>query len=917
VSIVIPVYNRASMIGQSVESCLAQTAKRVEIVIVDDGSSDDLTTALAPYADRIVLRRQENRGISHARRAAIEAASGDFIHFLDSDDVLLPECIEEKLQAFAAVPDARLCYSGNVGYDPDVVWRAFNFYENPDGGPMCPTTDFLRSIVHRLPFLPSTVMMPRWVLLQIDAFKEGLRRGEDTRLWFQLAKHRPKALGIVGETIIRRYHASSLGKLLDEPTSANSIANVMNLCDLIADPRLWPSTFDYLHGMSLSQVWREINTELAPGLSDWRSRLIAAASAHGGGARPSGLSPLPLLVLMLAGLRSLSDELVSAIPSEFGFHHELESAVHAAALTAAPLTDEDVAAWLKPERFGFFGATAAATLAALAAEVEADDRFAHLVPPVRLLLQLANPAFDPERFGPMTLAALSSNRVYARPLAAAHRPGSYSRIAGFLLDRLPIGRARRFRDVSIGLLDRVIAGGPWAAWRSSIRDQRQWHALDEALKGTDASDFHLEGLRATVFAGGLSVPDDRIVLQKAAAFHARALARNLGSTERRHQMAATVVVAATGPCERLKATIASALAQTGNPVEIIVVGERHDPSLATFLSGFASKLRFVGAVRPGTVGAHNLGIAYASSDFMMIVEEGAVLEPDCVATHLAMFEARPGTGITWSPDRRDNLPFDARGTVDLMAAVAAGNSPRLGEWMAPRWRMLATGPFDRWLTDRAFARYTFRLALRQPTVALLDRGLINGGNPPISTRAPTQAEDAIAAAVDLADLLASPSHWPHCFTLADRLSGARAGDCGTPLERNLYELSRDRLDLAVSRLGDGFRRGGVSPQLAIVFTLAGLSAAASSDGTRGLDTCLLRASSSAAPVIDEDRRYLERAVLGSLAGSGLADALDRLRAGDADAPPALTAAIDLVADVMAGADQSPAAVQEASVPRSR
>jgi glycosyltransferase involved in cell wall biosynthesis len=100
VSIVIPAFNRASIIGAAVESCLVQSCPQIELLIVDDASEDDLSAALDAWRDdpRLrLLRHERNQGVSAARNTGVEAASGAYVAFLDSDDLWLPEKLERQL----------------------------------------------------------------------------------------------------------------------------------------------------------------------------------------------------------------------------------------------------------------------------------------------------------------------------------------------------------------------------------------------------------------------------------------------------------------------------------------------------------------------------------------------------------------------------------------------------------------------------------------------------------------------------------------------------------------------------------------------------------------------------------------------------------------------------------------------------
>jgi glycosyltransferase involved in cell wall biosynthesis len=98
VSAIIPTYNRAHTIRRTVDSVLAQTWKEMEIIVVDDGSTDETNEILKPYGDKIRLIRQPNGGPSAARNTGIKAASGEIISFLDSDDEWMPAKTERQVK---------------------------------------------------------------------------------------------------------------------------------------------------------------------------------------------------------------------------------------------------------------------------------------------------------------------------------------------------------------------------------------------------------------------------------------------------------------------------------------------------------------------------------------------------------------------------------------------------------------------------------------------------------------------------------------------------------------------------------------------------------------------------------------------------------------------------------------------------
>ena len=116
VSVIMPCYNGEVFLAEAVDSVLGQTLRDFELIVVDDGSTDGSSAVLARYGQRIAVIRQANRGVSAARNAGIEAARGEFIAFLDTDDYWEPEFLEAMVAGMAN-PRTAIAYCGwqNVG----------------------------------------------------------------------------------------------------------------------------------------------------------------------------------------------------------------------------------------------------------------------------------------------------------------------------------------------------------------------------------------------------------------------------------------------------------------------------------------------------------------------------------------------------------------------------------------------------------------------------------------------------------------------------------------------------------------------------------------------------------------------------------------------------------------------------------
>jgi len=173
-SVVIPVYNRAAVLGRTLESVVSQTCQDFEIIVVDDGSSDDPAAVVAQFADsRIHLLRQENKGGGAARNAGIDTAIGRFIAPLDSDDEFLPGHLERMKQLLESS-------SNIVGYARVVVNRG-------NGRTLLKPPRAIRAGEHMATYLlcdrgfvPTITVCVETAVARRVRYPEDLRFGEDT-----------------------------------------------------------------------------------------------------------------------------------------------------------------------------------------------------------------------------------------------------------------------------------------------------------------------------------------------------------------------------------------------------------------------------------------------------------------------------------------------------------------------------------------------------------------------------------------------------------------------------------------------------------------------------------------------------------------------------------------------------------------
>lgn len=180
VSVVIPAYNAAEYIAEALDSVLAQTFSDYEIVVVNDGSPDTerLEQALAPYRHRIRYLKQENRGPSAARNAAILEAVGKYVAFLDSDDRWLPSHLQAQLRLLDNDPALGLVYADGIVTVEDAPVRTC-FQINRQNHPVT----FEMLVRDDCTVVTSAAVARREALLQAGLFDERFKHCEDFDLW--------------------------------------------------------------------------------------------------------------------------------------------------------------------------------------------------------------------------------------------------------------------------------------------------------------------------------------------------------------------------------------------------------------------------------------------------------------------------------------------------------------------------------------------------------------------------------------------------------------------------------------------------------------------------------------------------------------------------------------------------------------
>ncbi len=183
VSVIIPTYNRANFLSEALESVFSQSCQGFEVIVVDDGSTDETSQIVSKFP-QVIYIRQQHKGVASARNLGIKYAKGDLITFLDSDDLWLPKKLEYQIAFFRNHPEA-------VAVQTEEIWIK-------NGKRINPKKKHLKEggwIFHRCVKLclvsPSGIMLRRKVFEEIGQFDEEFPVCEDYEFWLRLSVRYP------------------------------------------------------------------------------------------------------------------------------------------------------------------------------------------------------------------------------------------------------------------------------------------------------------------------------------------------------------------------------------------------------------------------------------------------------------------------------------------------------------------------------------------------------------------------------------------------------------------------------------------------------------------------------------------------------------------------------------------------------
>lgn len=258
VSVIIPTYNRAHCVGEAIESVLNQTFRDFEVIVVDDGSTDNTPEVLAAFGNRIRVIGQENSGVSAARNAGIKAARGNWVAFLDSDDIWEPDKLSVQMRDVAAHPQVIAHVVDAIFIDipgGDVsLFELRGLREEFQNRPLRPRPlcDVLRT-----QFFTQCWLVRKDVLEKFGGFDVDLSIYEDLNLMARVAMEGPFYVTTFMGVKVRRKTAEALSNL-HQTQRLYSLSSLVKTYRVLKQDRRLTQAERRIVGRYLGGVWCEI-----------------------------------------------------------------------------------------------------------------------------------------------------------------------------------------------------------------------------------------------------------------------------------------------------------------------------------------------------------------------------------------------------------------------------------------------------------------------------------------------------------------------------------------------------------------------------------------------------------------------------------------------------------------------------------
>lgn len=195
ISVIIPTFNRANFIGRAIQSVLKQSYKEIEVIVVDDGSSDDTEKIVSTFKE-VKYFKIQNSGVSFARNFGVSKSIGEYIAFLDSDDEWIFNKIELQMEYLKLNPEVRIVYTNEKWIRNTEEIQKKRHHEKLFG-------HIFKNCLEQCFIGPSTILLSKTLFLETGEFDIDYEICEDFELWLRLSYH--NYIGIVDQDLVIKY----------------------------------------------------------------------------------------------------------------------------------------------------------------------------------------------------------------------------------------------------------------------------------------------------------------------------------------------------------------------------------------------------------------------------------------------------------------------------------------------------------------------------------------------------------------------------------------------------------------------------------------------------------------------------------------------------------------------------------------
>lgn len=233
VSVIVPAFNAQDYIQETLDSILAQTYPNLEVIVVDDGSTDHTAQIVESYGSRVFYIIQDNSGgASVPRNTGIKKSTGEFLCFIDADDIMVPNRIEHQVDFMNKHPDVGLVFSDYRNFNNDGIFSKTHFQTCPNLWTCLKNSDQLvldqacLYLAKENFGISGSFMIARNLLDFVPGFEPSLKACEDFYFYFQLARH--TSVGLINEVgMLRRLHGSNMSDNLTKMLSAGILSRTL------------------------------------------------------------------------------------------------------------------------------------------------------------------------------------------------------------------------------------------------------------------------------------------------------------------------------------------------------------------------------------------------------------------------------------------------------------------------------------------------------------------------------------------------------------------------------------------------------------------------------------------------------------------------------------------------------------------